>query len=171
MPHVSGLAMQLTKQVGEYRVAAELARRGLLSAAFGGSVPHFDIVASGQHGGHIPVQVKAVATGNWQFDVRSFVDITFDGDTQVLGAVKNAPYPGLVYVFVRVDPQGDDDFFIVDWATLANAIHTGHKDYLAAHGGIRPRRPHSTHGAFAFSRLEEFRDKWDTILDRLPGPA
>ena len=40
----SGFANQLTKQRGEYLVAAELARRGLLVATFSGNVPDFDLL-------------------------------------------------------------------------------------------------------------------------------
>ena len=68
--------MQLVKQVGEYRVAAELARRGLLAATFSGNVPHYDVIASGQAGGHVPIQVKAKATGSWQLDITDFVNVT-----------------------------------------------------------------------------------------------
>ena len=39
----TGRQVQLTKQVGEYLVAAELSRRGLLTATFAGNVPAYDI--------------------------------------------------------------------------------------------------------------------------------
>ena len=37
----TGRQVQLTKQVGEYLVAAELSRRGLLTATFAGNVPDY----------------------------------------------------------------------------------------------------------------------------------
>jgi len=43
--------MQLTKQVGEYLVAAEVCRRGLIATTFTGNVPHYDIIASNTTGG------------------------------------------------------------------------------------------------------------------------
>ena len=46
----TGRQVQLTKQVGEYLVAAELSRRGLLTATFAGNVPDYDIVATGGRG-------------------------------------------------------------------------------------------------------------------------
>ena len=45
----TGRQVQLTKQVGEYLVAAELSRRGLLTATFAGNVPAYDIVAACPH--------------------------------------------------------------------------------------------------------------------------
>ena len=46
----TGRQVQLTKQVGEYLIAAELSRRGLLTATFAGNVPDYDIVATGGRG-------------------------------------------------------------------------------------------------------------------------
>ena len=71
----TGRQVQLTKQVGEYLVAAELSRRGLLTATFAGNVPDYDIVATGGRGQTALVQVKAIAGPSWQFDIRTFVDV------------------------------------------------------------------------------------------------
>jgi len=38
----TGRGNQLTKQLGEYLVACELARRGLLVATFSGNIPDLD---------------------------------------------------------------------------------------------------------------------------------
>ena len=57
----TGREVQLTKQVGEYLVAAELSRRGLLTATFAGNVPAYDIVATGGRGQTALVQVKVIA--------------------------------------------------------------------------------------------------------------
>ena len=54
----TGRQIQLTKQVGEYLVAAELSRRGLLTTTFAGNVPAYDIVATGGRGQTALVQVK-----------------------------------------------------------------------------------------------------------------
>jgi hypothetical protein len=71
----TGRSNQLTKQVGEYLVAAELGRLGLLAATFSGNVPEHDIVATDSACKTVPVQVKAVTGTSWQFDIRRFVDI------------------------------------------------------------------------------------------------
>jgi hypothetical protein len=47
---VTGRGSKLVGQAGEYLVAAELSRRGLISTTFTGNVPHYDIVASNEAG-------------------------------------------------------------------------------------------------------------------------
>lgn len=54
----TGQATKLTSAVGEFLVAAELCRRGMLATPFAGNVPHYDIIASGQSGGHVALQRK-----------------------------------------------------------------------------------------------------------------
>jgi hypothetical protein len=48
----TGRDNQLTKQVGEYLVAAEVCRRGFIATTFTGNVPHYDIIASDGSGRH-----------------------------------------------------------------------------------------------------------------------
>ena len=72
----TGQSMQLTKQVGEYLVAAELCRRGYVAATFSGNVPHYDILASNENGDKYAIQVKSIRGGAWQFDARIFMNIT-----------------------------------------------------------------------------------------------
>lgn len=162
---------QLTKQVGEYLVAAELARRGLLSATFAGSVRHYDIIASGPAGGHVPVQVKTMNRGAWQLDIRDFADVTMNGDHQVISQPKPVPYAGLVFVFVALGAYGADQFFVLDWTTLRDLILGQHEAYLAKHGGVRPKNPESFHTAVKPEALAPFRDLWDTIVSRVQHAA
>ena len=42
----TGRTSKLVGQTGEYLVAAELSRRGLIATTFTGNVPHYDIIAS-----------------------------------------------------------------------------------------------------------------------------
>lgn len=171
----TGRSMQLTKQVGEYRVAAELARRGLLVATFSGGVPHYDVIASGPVGGHVPVQVKANTGGAWQLDIRTFAHARMrkDGIRQKCGRAKAAPYPGIVYVFIRVAKPGtgDDEFFIVDWDNLSAKLTTKYRDHLAKKKGVRPKNHESFHTALKVADLEDFRGQWKTILDRISQPV
>ncbi|HEY5505683.1 MAG TPA: hypothetical protein VIK28_11045 [Sedimentisphaerales bacterium] len=43
----SGYSNQVTRQIGEHLVVAELGRRGILATPFAGNVPDYDILASG----------------------------------------------------------------------------------------------------------------------------
>ena len=87
----TGRQVQLTKQVGEYLVAAELSRRGLLTATFAGNVPAYDIVATGSRGQTALVQVKAIAGPSWQFDIRTFTDVRYTAGAQTIGQPTTSP--------------------------------------------------------------------------------
>ena len=54
----TGRGNKIVGQAGEYLVAAELSRRGLIATTFTGNVPHYDIIASDESGKHVSVQVK-----------------------------------------------------------------------------------------------------------------
>ena len=67
----TGRSNYLTKQTGEYLVAAELSRRGFIATTFTGNVPSYDIVAVGRGGNTALVQVKGdcvriVAVERWE---------------------------------------------------------------------------------------------------------
>ena len=54
----TGRSTQLTRQIGEHLVAAELGRMNLIATPFAGNIPQFDLLASTQDGRAFPVQVN-----------------------------------------------------------------------------------------------------------------
>ena len=167
----TGRRTKLTGAVGEFLVAAELCRRDLLATPFAGNVPHYDIIASGQNGGHIVVQVKAINGMTWQFDIRHFMTVELRRNRQIPGAVKPEPYPDLhvVLVALRGDGREFDRFFVMSWLQLRDLLVLGYKANLKRHGGIRPRSPESFHTALAVREAEPFENRWETLLDSLDG--
>jgi hypothetical protein len=163
----TGRDKQLTKQVGEYLVAAELCRRGFIATTFTGNVPHYDIIASDGRGRHQAIQVNAIKGGAWQFDSRAFAEIRLDGKKQVIGRPTEPPYPSLVCVLVRLRGHGADEFYVLTWRDLQKIAITEHRRYLKRHGGVRPRKHDSFHMAIRPETLKEHRDKWDVIEKRL----
>lgn len=163
----TGRDKQLTKQIGEYLVAAELCRRGFIATTFTGNVPHYDIIAVNASGRHQAIQVKAIKEGSWQLDSRAFATIRLDGKKQVIGQPAEAPYPDLVCVFVRLRGQGADEFYILTWTDLQKIAIADYRRYLESHGGVRPRKFDSFHTAIRPEMLEEHRDKWDVLDKRL----
>jgi len=164
----SGRNTRLTGAIGEFLVSAELCRRGLMATPFSGNVPHYDIIASDERGGHLVIQVKAINKKNWQFDVSKFVEITMAGSRQVLGRRAEEPYPNLLCVFVALgDDNTKDRYFIFPWTELAETIVHHHTNYLAKHQGVRPKAPKSTHCSISISQLESFQDRWDLILQQI----
>jgi len=73
----TGRGNYLTKQTGEYIVAAELSGRGFIATTFTGNMPSYDIVVVDKQGGHALVQVKAIAGKSWQLDVGPPIQISF----------------------------------------------------------------------------------------------
>jgi hypothetical protein len=163
----TGRSTKLTGAVGEFLVAAELCRRGLIATPFSGNVPHYDIIASGQFGGHLAIQVKAVNGATWQFDISNFVEIRMDGPRQVMGKLKPEPYPGLIYVLVALKEHGRDLFFILEWKDLQAILVTNHSAYLEKHGGVRPKAHMSTHASLPVDDVEAFEGRWNSILQHV----
>ena len=146
----TGLSNKLAGQTGEYLVAAELSRRGLIATTFTGNVPHYDIIASDEDGNHVSVQVKASRGSSWQFgDITQFCLISFNGKRQVVGRPKRCPVRRLVVVFVSINATGADRFYILTWRTLRGLLREKHKTFLAKHHGIRPQRWDSLHSAIS----------------------
>lgn len=164
----TGRSNQLIKQVGEYLVACELARKGLLVATFSGNVPDFDLIATDLKGSSCPIQVKTIKGGSWQFSIEKFADVTLEGNKQLIGAKKPLSIPGLVCVFVlAAEEYGKDQFYILEWAEVQDITIANYTHWLDSHGGVRPRKPESLHCAIAPSDLEDHKDKWSIITERL----
>lgn len=164
----TGRSIQVTKQVGEYLVACELARRGLLVATFAGNVPDFDIIATDFKGASCPIQVKASKGGSWQFTITQFVDITFNDKKQIIGNKKALSIPHLVCVFVvAADKYGDDRFYILKWSTAQDIIIAAHARWLELHNGIRPKKFDSMHCAISEQHLLDYKDNWTLITKKL----
>lgn len=164
----TGRNNKLVGATGEYLVAAELSRRGLIATTFTGNVPHYDIIASDETGRHVSVQVKASRGPSWQFgNISLYCDITFDEKTQLVGKKKPCPVRRLMMVFVRIDEDGNDHFYILSWVRFRNMLVAHHEAYLAKHNGIRPKKWASLHSAILEKDLEPFRDKWESIEKNL----
>lgn len=160
----SGRRNKLVGQTGEYLVATELSRRGLIATTFTGNVPHYDIIASNERGKHVSVQVKASRGSSWQFgDITRFCEISFNGKRQVVGRPKPCPVQRLVIVFVLIHASGADRFYILTWRTLRDMLVKGHKAYLAKRNGMRAEKWDSLHSAIAAKTLEPYRDRWDIV--------
>lgn len=161
-------------QTGEYLVAAELCRRGLMATPFAGNLPHYDILALEWNGQHIPIQVKTIGPrSSWQFDAQKFVEIRMgEGGRQILGEPQDPPYLGLICVLVQLgESYGKDRFFVLDWKDLRDIIVASYRRGLEKHHGVRPRNPQSTHAAIYPEELAGYKDNWELVLERLQGPS
>jgi hypothetical protein len=164
----TGRSNKLVGATGEYLVAAELSRRGLIATTFTGNVPHYDIIASDESGRHVSVQVKASSGSSWMFgDVSRFFDLAFSGQRQSVGGSKKSPVAGLIVVFVAIGRERDDRFYVLTWEQLRDLAKSAHANYLEKHGGIRPKKWDSKHTAIVEKQLESFKDRWDVLESHL----
>lgn len=158
-------SMQLTRQIGEHLVAAELGRRGLVAAPFAGNVPLFDLLAADERGYSIPIQVKAINGPSWQFSITQFLQVEVqDGVQHVRGRV-DLPNPDLVCIFVLLAKTGGDTFYIFRLRDLQDHFANTYR------GGQRPRNPNSMHCAVWPADLDSHKDKWNVVLDALSAVA
>jgi hypothetical protein len=165
----TGRSNQITKQIGEYLVASELGRLGLVAATFAGSVPDYDIVATDSAFRSVPVQVKTVNGTSWQFDIRRFVDVQLEGKRQVIGR-PIALADNIVCVMLALSRKyGKDRFYVLSLKKLQELLITGHRSYLDRHGGVRPKRFDSFHCAIKEEKLAAFKDAWISELGDKQG--
>jgi len=159
-PMATGLSNQITKQIGEYLVASELGRIGLVAATFSGNVPDYDIIATDSAFHSVPVQVKTTNGTSWQFgDMRRFVDVRLDGKKQVMGRPV-ALSDNIVCVMVALSRYGKDRFYVLSLKTLQKALIKIHRNVLKKFGGVRPKKFDSFHCAIGEHELTPFRDAW-----------
>jgi len=142
-----------------------------MATPFAGNVPHYDVIASGQHGGHVAVQVKAVTQGSWQFNIKPFMDVRFEDPYQILGDVKPEPFPGLQVVMVALagNPDERDSFYVLSWYDLRDLLVSRYRSYLEKHGGRRPRSSRSTHVSLPESALRRYLDRWESLIKLVPS--
>jgi len=164
----TGRSNKLVGQTGEYLIAAELSRRGLIATTFTGNVPHYDIIASDEVGRHVSVQVKASRGSSWQFaNITQYCEISFNGKRQFVGNPNPCPVKRLIVTFVKIDDNRDDRFYILPWERLRDLLIDHHTAFLAKHDGIRPQRWNSLHCAISENSLHPYQDRWDTIQKNL----
>lgn len=164
----TGRSNKLVGQTGEYLIAAELSRRGLIATTFTGNVPHYDIIASDETGRHVSLQVKASRGASWQFgNITQYCDIRFAGKRQVVGKPKACPVNRLIVAFVRIADNGKDSFYILPWGTLRDMLVEHHSGFLARHDGMRPKKWDSLHCAIEEKVLKPHEDRWDVIEQNL----
>ena len=111
----TGLSTKLTGQIGEHLVTAELGRLGIIATPFSGNVPEIDILAHANGiTGHI--QVKAINSVSWQFDIRKFLNIELTKKGQKVLGVNDNLDRTILCVFVSLgDSIGKDEFYIFRW--------------------------------------------------------
>jgi len=153
----TGLSTKLTGQIGEHLVTAELGRLGIIATPFSGNVPEIDILAHANGiTGHI--QVKAINSVSWQFDIRKFLNIELTKKGQKVLGVNDNLDRTILCVFVSLgDSIGKDEFYIFRWGWL--------QDYFLRTfvGRKPPKNIKSFHCAIWKKDMYKHLNKWNII--------
>ena len=160
----TGRSTQLTRQIGEHLVAAELGRMNLIATPFAGNIPQFDLLASTQDGRAFPVQGKAINGPSWQFNAASFLKINVEEEVQTVVGLREDLDRSIVCVMVLLKRAGEDAFYTLTLADLQALLLQHYK------GGRRPKNPESTHCALWPKHLEQFKG-WHALFKRAWGEA
>ena len=153
----TGLSIQLTRQIGEHLVTAELGRRKIIATPFAGNVPDIDILAFA-NGISVPIQVKAINGTSWQFDARSFLDITLIERGQKIKGLNHGLNRKIICVFVVVGKHlREDAFYIFRLGWLQDHFRNTFK------GRQSPKNVDSFHCAVWRRDLEQHLSKWGLI--------
>jgi hypothetical protein len=153
----TGLSVQLTRQISEHLVTAELGRRKIIATPFAGNVPNIDILAFA-NGIAAPMQVKAINGTSWQFDVRSFLDVTLTKKGQKVNGLNQDLDRKIICAFVGVGKNlGKDAFYIFRLGWLQDYFHNTYE------GRQPPKNIESFHCAIWKRDLEQHLDKWRVI--------
>ena len=155
----TGRSTQLTRQVGEHLVAAKLGRMGYVAAPFAGNVPLFDLLAADQRGFTIPIQVKAINGGSWQYQADAFLEIEIVDDFQHVRDKKQLLNPDLVCVFVLLRQDEQDEFYLLTLGDIQKITFGRYKSRK------RPKKPDSMHCALSPEDLRDFRDRWQLLSE------
>jgi hypothetical protein len=154
----TGWGTQLTRQIGEHLVVAELGRRGYVAAPYAGNVPMYDILAANKSGQAIPIQVKAINGGSWQFDAKHYLNIVQDKDRQRIEGVKRLPNPELLCIFVLLNGRGNDEFYLFPLKHLQRYTKKVYKPRDKS-----SKNPTSTHCAIQPEQLTKYRENWKLL--------
>jgi len=165
----TGLSNKLTGQVGEFLVCAELGRRGMIATPFAGNVPQFDVVATGDHLVTVPIQVKASNSTSWQTDLRHWLDVEYDAQDlcHVGHRKKRLQSQKLIYIYVALDEDEGDRFFILPQTEVRDIIHKDYMRYMKPRDYRRSKNPASMHWGIKALQLECYEGNWELIRERL----
>jgi len=159
----TGWDRQITRQVVEHLVAAELGRMNYAATPFAGNIPMYDLLAADKRGYAIPIQVKAIRGGAWQFDAKDYLKIetSNDGEQKISGKIELLNSE-LLCIFVLLKGSGSDEFYIFSLRDLQNYCEGVYKPRTA-----QSKNPKSTHCAVWPRNLEKFLNNWELLKSRL----
>jgi hypothetical protein len=170
---VGQLSRQFSKQLSEYLVVAELARRGIFATPFSGTIPDYDILVF-KRGKSTPVQVKSSTIGNikvFNVEYDYLIIEQEEGNSHVSVSKREMAQwkKDLIFVIIFIgDKLGEDSFYICNNSDIQEIIYNNYVSVLQRHEGIRPRKLNSRGSAYSEDDLSDFKDNWRLICGNNP---
>jgi hypothetical protein len=108
---------------------------------------------------------------NWPSDARNWMEIQLDPDTkvQINRGARKMENPDLIYVHVAIASpnEGKDQFFILTKSQLQKVAIKRYSVWMDTIGWKRPRNPESYDCRYSIRDLEQYRDNWKLITEKL----
>ena len=152
----TGLSTQLTRQIGEHLVTAELGRRGIIATPFAGNVPCVDILAYA-NGRTVPIQVKAINGTSWQFDIRAFLNVALRGKSQKIDGRVTLDRKILCIFPALGATSSEDQYYVFRLGWLQDYFKTTFK------GRKPPKNVNSYHCAIWKRHMTKHLGRWDLV--------
>lgn len=159
--------MKTSGQFGEYIVAAELCRRGIVPVTFSNNMPGFDVLALSRDGKKTcRIQVKTIVSGQWSFDARDYLVFSEkklkNGIQEAVGR-KSVDGTDYIVFVVMGNASEKDQFYILPIDKLQKIIRNKYTSFLKLVGGKRSRNPNSFHTAIDKEDVKRFKDDWSIL--------
>ena len=154
-----GSRNQQVGRAGELFVAAELNKRGAIATLYLTNTPRVDVVATDpdQHSTvSIQVKTKSPRSRVWQANI-----------SKLERESKEAAESDFLILVELGDEKEAPTYYVCPLRQFAAQHLKGHRDWLAARGGKRPRSPESPHTSIGMDEVKQWRDRWD-LLHILP---
>jgi hypothetical protein len=154
----SGIENQLTKQIGEHLVVAELGRRKIIATPFAGNVPDIDILAYAKNK-TAAIQVKAINQSSWQFNIENFLNIELAPKKQIVTGKRRGLNRKIICIFVAIDQSQNinDEFYIFNLGWLQDYFYKTYK------GRRKPHNINSFHCAIWKKDISKYLGNWNLI--------
>jgi len=159
------MASKTSGQFGEYTVAAELSRRGLVATTFTRNMEGFDILAINTNTNKsFRVQVKTITSGEWSFQANNY--LYFDEETlekkgkQIITGVKQNNKADYIVLVKRGNERREDKFFILRYPKFVELLKDKYEAFLKRIGGKRPRTPKAMHETLDEADLAKYLENW-----------
>ena len=163
----------LAGRLAEHLVCAELTRLELIATTFTHNVPTYDVLATDVECRTVPIQVKATRDKYWRSPATNWMHINMDEKEQIqrIDGQKQLSPLDPIWICVAVGlTRMDDQFFILTQDDIQEIIIKNYTKDLNGYSGKRPRNWKAVDCWWGIHDIIEFKDKWETIKNRLASP-